>query len=95
MRDKRGHSANCLRGRWTGGGDRQGHTPIGVSHVPVLAMPRPRDGMTSLGEVIADIVDQVRRIRPSSARNPHAFHEDKSEVIGALNDLAELVRAQR
>ena len=43
--------------------------------------------------LVAQIVEQVRRMRPPCARHPHAFHEDKGDVIGALRELAEMVRS--
>ena len=51
-------------------------------------------GMRTMAEIVAAIVEQATRLGPPSGRNPHQFHEQKSELIGALRGLAKRVREQ-
>ncbi len=51
-------------------------------------------GMKTMGEVVAGIVEQAARLSPPSGRNPLQFHEQKSDLVGALKGLAEMLRTQ-
>ncbi len=48
-----------------------------------------------LSELVADIVARARRLRAPCPRHPHAFHEDKGDLVGALMDLEHLIRETR
>jgi len=59
------------------------------------ALPRgasPDAGPVELAEVVARIVERAQRLRAPSARDPEAFHLDKSELVGALVALERRVR---
>ena len=43
------------------------------------------------GGAILELADRVRRLAPSP-RNPDRFHEDKSEIVFELEQLAQQVR---
>lgn len=51
-------------------------------------------GMRTMAEVVANIVEQAARLSPPSGRNPHQFHEQKSDLADALKGLAEMLRTQ-
>lgn len=50
-----------------------------------------RAGGPSLPEVLAALATDVERLSPSH-RNPHRFHEDKSEIVAELRRLAKGMR---
>ncbi|WP_431282753.1 hypothetical protein ACQW02_25665 [Humitalea sp. 24SJ18S-53] len=56
------------------------------NYAPPCAPMRP------LAELIDAITEQATRLRPPSSGQPHAFHEDKSELVGALRRLAREAR---
>jgi hypothetical protein len=39
-----------------------------------------------------ELAERVSRIRPPSSRNPHLFHEDRSEVAHDIRKVAEWLR---
>lgn len=41
------------------------------------------------------LAERIARIRPPSARNPHAFHEDRSEAAHDARAIAEHLRTGR
>lgn len=41
---------------------------------------------------LRELADKARRMRPPMSSNPDAFHEDKSELAGELDKLAETIR---
>ncbi|MHA6642985.1 hypothetical protein [Mesorhizobium sp. A623] len=52
---------------------------------------RPVPGGRQLSILLDEYARQIERLSPSP-RNPERFHEDKSEIVAALLDLAYEVR---
>jgi hypothetical protein len=66
-------------------------TPVQRVATPVaIYTPYPYGRCDTLGECrtpLEDLADRVARLNPSR-RDPHAFHEDKSAIVGELRALA-------
>lgn len=57
---------------------------------PAILSPAP-----DLGHPLRDLADRARRLPPPNHRNPHAFHEARSELGHELEQLADQVGPRR
>lgn len=48
-----------------------------------------------LAAELDQLAERIARIKPPSARNPHAFHEDRSEVAHDARSIATWLRTGR
>ncbi|PZW44858.1 hypothetical protein C8P66_11325 [Humitalea rosea] len=73
------------------------HAWSGTERMRPHAPPAPpaRCRLVPLADLIDAITQQATRLRPPSAGQPHAFHEDKSELVGELRRLAARLRSDR
>lgn len=54
-------------------------------------MSHDRDADLALAGELEDLRDRVRRNEPHR-RDPHRFHEEKSEIAGAINRIVSRLR---
>lgn len=61
--------------------------------------PGPNPGVRDSGNDVAaeleQLAERIARIKPPSSRNPHAFHEDRSERAHEARAIAEWIRTGR
>lgn len=50
---------------------------------------------SAIAAEIDALAERIARIRPPSSRNPHAFHEDRSEVAHDARAIASWLRNGR
>lgn len=95
-----GEGKGAGRGAREGAGDHNAKSASCASCVmdetrgkpPFLAMTHHdahvrHHGPVTLAEAVAHIAARAERLRPPCHRDPHAFHDDKGELVGALRDL--------
>jgi hypothetical protein len=68
--------------------------PGAVPPSRVTAVKRPMS-RTEIAQEVAAIKEMGRRLRPPLNERPHAFHEDKSDLVRALELLEDAVRGDR
>ncbi len=49
----------------------------------------------SKAEALERLADRIGRLPPPSSRNPHAFHEERSEIEAIAHGIAEWDRTGR
>lgn len=69
-------------------------TPQRTEPLPQRTAPaaHPGLGRSEIAERLAAIRDQARSLRPPQNRNPEAWHEDKSELVRAIERLEDDLR---
>lgn len=70
---------------------RIGKAPL-TKAAPATLRPMSR---VEIAGSIAEIKEQARRLRPPLNQKPDAFHEDKSELVRAIERLEDAVRQNR